>query len=72
MRVRLGNLVTSPQDLDRHVSQILCPYSCEFTLRWLGLAENFTIYDMGDSKKVVKQAIENTEVDLRTILARFA
>ncbi len=31
----------------------------------VGLRENFTIYDMGDSQKVVKQAIENTEVDLR-------
>ena len=31
----------------------------------VGLQENYTIYDMGDSRKVVKQAIENTEVDLR-------
>ena len=31
----------------------------------VGLAQNFTIYDMGDSKKVMKQAIENSEVDLR-------
>ena len=31
----------------------------------VGLSENFTIYDMGDAKKVVKQAIQNTEVDLR-------
>ncbi len=31
----------------------------------VGLRENFTIYDMGDSQKVVKQAIENTEVDIR-------
>jgi len=31
----------------------------------VGLQENFTIYDMTDTKKVVKQAIENTEVDLR-------
>ncbi len=42
---------------------------CARTLRihapLVGLAENFTIYDTGDSKKVVKQAIQNCEVDLR-------
>ena len=31
----------------------------------VGLTENFTIYDTGDSKKVMKQAIENTSIDLR-------
>lgn len=31
----------------------------------VGLQENFTIYDMTDTKKVIKQAIENTEVDIR-------
>lgn len=31
----------------------------------VGLSENFTIYDTGDSKKVIKQAIENAEVDLK-------
>jgi DNA helicase-2/ATP-dependent DNA helicase PcrA len=31
----------------------------------VGLAQNFTIYDMGDSKRVMKQAIENAEVDLK-------
>ena len=31
----------------------------------VGLQENFTIYDMNDTKKVVKQAIQNTEVDPR-------
>ncbi len=31
----------------------------------VGLKENFTIYDAGDSKKVIKQAIENAEVDLK-------
>ncbi len=31
----------------------------------IGLAPNFTIYDMSDSKKVMKQAIENAEVDLK-------
>ena len=31
----------------------------------VGLKENFTIYDSGDSKKVVKQAIENANVDLK-------
>ncbi len=31
----------------------------------IGLQENFTIYDMSDTKKVVKQAIANTEVDTR-------
>ncbi len=31
----------------------------------IGLSPNFTIYDMGDSKKVIKQAIENAEVDTK-------
>ena len=31
----------------------------------VGLSENFTIYDMGDAKSVLKQAIENAEIDLR-------
>ncbi len=31
----------------------------------VGLAQNFTIYDMSDSKKVMKQAIENADVDLK-------
>lgn len=31
----------------------------------VGLQENFTIYDMGDSKKVLKHAIENAEVDVK-------
>ncbi|MEL7496375.1 MAG: UvrD-helicase domain-containing protein [Planctomycetota bacterium] len=31
----------------------------------VGLKENFTIYDSGDSRKVVKQAIENSEVNLK-------
>jgi DNA helicase-2/ATP-dependent DNA helicase PcrA len=31
----------------------------------VGLQENFTIYDMGDSRSVLKQAIGNAEVDLR-------
>ena len=31
----------------------------------VGLTENFTIYDSGDSKKVMKQAIENTGIDLK-------
>lgn len=31
----------------------------------VGLAENFTIYDTGDSRKLIKQAIENTDVDIK-------
>ncbi|MCP4099428.1 MAG: UvrD-helicase domain-containing protein [Planctomycetaceae bacterium] len=31
----------------------------------IGLQQNFTIYDSGDSKKVMKQAIENAKVDLK-------
>jgi len=31
----------------------------------IGLSPNFTIYDMSDSKKVIKQAIENADVDLK-------
>lgn len=31
----------------------------------VGLSPNFTIYDMGDSKKVIKQAIENVRVDTK-------
>ena len=33
--------------------------------RLVGLSENFSIFDAGDSKKVVKQAITNAKVDLR-------
>ena len=31
----------------------------------VGLSENFTIYDMSDSRKLIKQAIEIAEVDVR-------
>lgn len=31
----------------------------------VGLSENFTIYDMSDSRKLIKQAIEIAEVDIR-------
>jgi DNA helicase-2/ATP-dependent DNA helicase PcrA len=31
----------------------------------VGLGQNFTIYDMKDSRKVIKQAIENADVDLK-------
>ena len=31
----------------------------------VGLSENFTIYDTGDAKKVIKQAIANSEVELQ-------
>lgn len=31
----------------------------------VGLSENFTIYDAQDSKKLVKQAIDNLDIDLR-------
>ncbi|MFT7632805.1 MAG: DNA helicase-2/ATP-dependent DNA helicase PcrA, partial [Mariniblastus sp.] len=31
----------------------------------IGLEPNFSIYDMTDSKKVIKQAIENSDVDLK-------
>ncbi len=31
----------------------------------VGLSENFTIYDMADSRKLIKQAIEIAEVDVR-------
>ncbi len=51
--------------MDGNVSQILCPNPAHSRSRWSGLSENFTIYDTGDSRKVIKQAIENTEINLK-------
>ncbi len=63
MRVRLDNLVAG-----HHTWTGTFHKFCAKLLRkhasLVGLSENFTIYDTGDSKKVIKQAIQNTEVDL--------
>ena len=50
--------------MDGHVSQV-CAQILRIHAPLVGLSENFTIYDTGDSKKVVKQAIENSEVNLK-------
>ncbi len=64
MRNRLNKL--SPGNLTwagtfhRFCSRLLRQYA---TL--VGLQENYSIYDMGDSKKVLKHAIENAEIDVK-------
>ncbi len=64
MRNRLSKL--APENLTwagtfhRFCSRLLRQYP-----QLVGLSDNFSIYDMGDSKKVLKQAIENAEVDIR-------
>ena len=64
MRNRLKKLapdnLTWSGTFHRFCSRLLRQYA---TL--VGLQENFTIYDMGDSKKVLKQAIENAEIDVK-------
>ncbi len=61
---RITRLVSGSQTwtgtFHRFCSRLLRQYA---TL--VGLSENFSIYDMGDSKKVVKQAIEVSEVKLQ-------
>ncbi len=64
MRNRLNKL--SPGNLTwagtfhRFCSRLLRQYA-----PLVGLQENYTIYDMGDSKKVLKHAIENAEIDVK-------
>lgn len=64
LRKRLGDLApgnnTWAGTFHRFCSRLLRVHAA-----MVGLKENFTIYDMGDSRKVVKQAIENSEVDVR-------
>lgn len=64
MRDRLQLLVPGQQvwtgTFHKFCSRLLRSYaSC------IGLSENFTIYDTGDSRKLLKQAVEAAEVDLR-------
>ncbi len=64
MRNRLNKL--SPGNLTwagtfhRFCSRLLRQYAS-----LVGLQENYTIYDMGDSKKVLKHAIANAEIDVK-------
>ncbi len=64
MRTRLKSLVPESRTwtgtFHRFCSRLLREHAA-----LVGLKPNFTIYDMGDSKKVMKQAIANAEVDLR-------
>lgn len=64
MRNRLDNLVPGAQvwagTFHRFCSRLLRTYA-----PLAGLTPNFTIYDMDDSRKLLKQAIEATEVDLQ-------
>ena len=64
MRNRLNKL--SPGNLTwagtfhRFCSRMLRQYA-----PLVGLQENYTIYDMGDSKKVLKHAVANAEIDVK-------
>ncbi|MCH2178711.1 MAG: UvrD-helicase domain-containing protein [Mariniblastus sp.] len=62
MRNRLGKLVpgshTWAGTFHRFCSRLLRQHAA-----MVGLSENFSIYDMADSKKVAKQAIENADVN---------
>jgi len=64
MRDRLALLAPGQQvwsgTFHRFCSRLLRAYA-----GLVGLTENFTIYDTSDSKKLLKQAIEAAEVDLR-------
>ena len=64
MRNRIDRLVTGGRmwtgTFHRFCSRLLRNYAT-----MVGLSENFTIYDTSDSKKVVKQAIQNAEVNLQ-------
>jgi hypothetical protein len=64
MRDRLALLAPGQQvwsgTFHRFCSRLLRAYAS-----LVGLSENFTIYDTSDSRKLLKQAIEAAEVDLR-------
>ena len=64
MRVRLKKLVPDNRTWSGTFHKF-CARLLREHAPLVGLQPNFTIYDMGDSKKVMKQAIENAEVDLR-------
>ena len=64
MRNRVSKLVVDCQawtgTFHRFCSKLIRNYAS-----LVGLQENFSIYDMSDSKKLIKQAIENAEVNLQ-------
>ena len=64
MRTRLKRLVPDSRawtgTFHRFCSRLLREHAA-----LVGLKPNFTIYDMGDSKKVMKQAISNAKIDMR-------
>ncbi|MEM9409687.1 MAG: UvrD-helicase domain-containing protein, partial [Planctomycetota bacterium] len=64
MKNRIARLVPGNQlwtgTFHRFCSRLIRQYA-----NLVGLSENFTIYDTSDSKKVIKQAIENSEVNLQ-------
>ena len=62
MRVRLERLVGSTHTWTGTFHKF-CARLLRQNANMVGLSENFTIYDMGDSRKVIKQAIENAEVN---------
>ena len=64
MRDRLGNLVPRHKTWTGTFHKF-CARILRIHAPLVGLSENFTIYDTGDSKKVIKQAIENTEINLK-------
>ncbi|MEM9941178.1 MAG: UvrD-helicase domain-containing protein [Planctomycetota bacterium] len=64
MRDRLGKIVPGNRawtgTFHKFCARLLRQYAS-----LVGLAENFTIYDSKDSRQVIKQAIENSEVDVK-------
>ncbi len=64
MRLRLNSLAPSQKSWTGTFHKF-CARMLRVHAPMVGLSENFTIYDTGDSRKVIKQAVENTEVDLR-------
>ena len=64
MRNRIAKLVVDCRawtgTFHRFCSRLVRNYAT-----FVGLQENFSIYDTGDSKKLIKQAIENAEVNLQ-------
>lgn len=63
MKLRLGDLISEHHawtgTFHRFCSRLLREYAPQ-----VGLDENFTIYDHGDSKKVLKQAISDSSLQL--------
>ncbi len=62
MRIRLDRLASGSRAWTGTFHRF-CARLLRIHAPLVGISENFTIYDMGDARKVVKQAIENAEVN---------